>query len=232
MTGGHLAYSRGIDTQLPSERTSGQRTFAVVGGAAALAFVLLAVLVAARWGPLHRLDQRLAVDLNDYVAPHRGQTRAWQWISDVFSPGVLRGILLVAAAVLLLYRRVRAGLLCAGVSLGSLLVVSAGKAIVDRSRPHLAHPVAAAPGASYPSGHALTAAAAALTLVVLVWPRAAHRERVAAIVVAGLLAATVGFSRMVLGVHFLTDVVGGWLGAVAIVFLLLVPLSAERFRRD
>lgn len=203
----------------------------VLAAVAAGAFVLLGVLVAAKWGPLHRLDERVAFDLNDYVAPHHAQTRAWQWLSDVFAPAVLRGVLLVAAVMLLVARRLRAALLCAGTSLGSLLLVTAGKAIVDRTRPVVPHPVAAAPGASFPSGHACTAAAAAMTLVVLVWPGASRRQRVAVAVLAGLLGAAVGISRMVLGVHFLTDVVGGWLGATALVALLVLLLSATRFDR-
>jgi membrane-associated phospholipid phosphatase len=188
-------------------------------------FVVLAVLVHQRWGPLQRLDQRIATDLNVYVAPHHGQVHAWQLVSDVFSPAVLRIALLILAAALVLRRRIRAGLLCAGTALGSLVIVTAGKAIVDRPRPHVAMPVAHAAGASFPSGHAFSSAAFALALVAVVWTRATHALRIAVTVAGALLTMAVGFSRMILGVHFLTDVLGAWLGASALVLGLLAVLA-------
>jgi len=188
--------------------------------------------VAQHWGPLLRLDHRIALALNDYVAPRPAQAHAWRVLSAVFAPAVLRGVLVVAAVVLLLYRRLVPALLCAGVALGSLLIVTVGKIAVDRPRPHVPHPVASAPGASFPSGHALTSAAVALTLVALLWPRASRRWRVVTGVVAGAVAVLVGFSRMILGVHFLSDVVGGWFGAVVLVFGILAVLPLDGPRRD
>jgi membrane-associated phospholipid phosphatase len=62
---------------------------------------------------------------------------------------------------------------------------------------------------------------------VLAWPRVAARGRW--IVVAGAIAVAVAvsFSRLVLGVHFLSDVVGGALGAAAIVFGLVALLRVR-----
>jgi undecaprenyl-diphosphatase len=178
---------------------------------------VLAVLVAARWGPLMRLDDRVDAELNEYIARRRGQARFWRDLSATLSPGVLRGVVLVAAVVLLFRRRLRAGLFCGAVALGSLLLVTAAKAAVDRPRPRVPLPVAYAPGASFPSGHATTSAAVALALIVVAWPVASRAVRCLVAVMVLLLAVAVGFSRMIIGVHFLSDVVGGWLGAVAVV---------------
>jgi undecaprenyl-diphosphatase len=184
---------------------------------ASAGFVLLAVLVHGRWGPLMRLDRRVDAHLNDYIAGRRGQVRFWRDLTTTLSPAAVRGAVLLVAVGLLLRRRLRAALLCAGVALGSLLLVTVTKAAVDRPRPTVPHPVAHAAGASFPSGHATTAAAAALAVIVVAWPAVSGTLRWAGALALTALAAAVGFSRMILGVHFLSDVVGGWLGAVALV---------------
>jgi membrane-associated phospholipid phosphatase len=88
-------------------------------------------------------------------------------------------------------------------------------------------PVAHAPGASFPSGHATTAAAAALVVIVLTWPHLAGRARWLVASGAALVAVAVSFSRLILGVHFLSDVVGGCLAAAAVVFGLVALLRVD-----
>lgn len=184
------------------------------------------MLVAAHWGPLNHLDRRLDDGLNRDVAAHRTVVRGWQDLSDVLSPGVLRAAMVGAAAALLLAQRRAAALLCAGTAVGTFALSSGVKAWVGRPRPVVPHPVAHAPGASFPSGHALTSAAAALLVLLLLRPfgRRAWRWAVAAFAV--VAAAAVGASRLVLGVHYLSDVVGGWLAATALVLGVLTPWAA------
>ncbi len=87
------------------------------------------------------------------------------------------------------------------------------KAIFDRSRPPVAvHATTVTLAGSFPSGHATDAAAfclaAAFTLSLTVARRVWHQV---ALVASGLIAAaTVGSSRLVLGVHWLSDVLAGW----------------------
>jgi undecaprenyl-diphosphatase len=178
---------------------------------------VLAALVATRWGTLTGFDRRLDDRLNSGFAGHRDTVRLWQDVSDVLAPAVLRAALLVAAAVLLVVRRWSAAVLLAAVAVGTSVLSSGVKAWVGRARPTVPHPVAHASGASFPSGHALTAAATALLAVVLLRPlgQAVWRPVAAAFAVVAALA--VSFSRLVLGVHYLSDVLGGWLAAVALV---------------
>jgi undecaprenyl-diphosphatase len=94
------------------------------------------------------------------------------------------------------------------------------------------HAVAHAPGASFPSGHATTSAAVALAVILVVWRLGSRAGRWVVVAAVALTAAAVGFSRMVLGVHFLSDVVGGWIGALALVSALAAALPPERRRAD
>jgi undecaprenyl-diphosphatase len=109
------------------------------------------------------------------------------------------------------------------VIVGDTLLTETIKALVDRARPEL-DPVAATLGPSFPSGHTSTAAAswAAFALVAGRWwgPRAWPALAGAAVGIA----VAVGASRVLLDVHWLTDVLAGlalgwaWFAACAIAF--------------
>jgi undecaprenyl-diphosphatase len=118
---------------------------------------------------------------------------------------------------------------------GDKLLTTSVKELVDRARPAL-NPIAETLGPSFPSGHSSTAAAfwAAAALVVSRWcPR---RVRVALVGVAVALAVAVAASRVLLDVHWLTDVLGGlalgwaWFAVCAVAFggrLLRFGATAE-----
>jgi undecaprenyl-diphosphatase len=191
-----------------------------------VAFVVIALLVRADWTPLTHLDVRIAGDLHRNIVEHPGQLRLWLDISDVLSPTVLRIAAVVVAVLLFLRTRDGWAPLVLTVSvLGTLLLSPLTKLIVDRNRPHFADPVAHAAGQSYPSGHALTSVVAVAAALIVCSPRA----RRFALVPGVLAVAAVGFSRMILGVHYLSDVVGGWLlGAAWLCAVLLVPPRSRR----
>lgn len=180
------------------------------------------------WTPLTHLDARIADGLHRYALAHRGQLPLWRDVSALLSPGVLRIAAVVAAVVLfLLTRSWGAPLVLALSALGTALLSPVTKLLVDRDRPHFAESVASAAGQSYPSGHAL-ASFATVVAVLVVCPPPARRFAVAPAVV---VIAAVGFSRMILGVHYLSDVVGGWLLGAASLCVVLVVLRCRRVRR-
>lgn len=197
----------------------------VAAGLGFALFVVIALLIRTDWTPLTRLDARIVHDVHDEVVAHRGQLPVWRDVSTVLSPTVWRLAAVVAAAIAFLWRRaVRPALVLVVSVLGTLLLSAASKAIVDRDRPHFAHALAHASGQSYPSGHALTsfvAIAAGLTVC-------SPRVRRLALVPGVVIIAAVGYSRLALGVHYLSDIVGGWLlglGWVCLV-VLVVDLSS------
>jgi membrane-associated phospholipid phosphatase len=172
-----------------------------------VAFAVLLALVVVQWGPLHRLDLRIADDLHRVALDHPGQTDFWIWVSRVLHPDVERVGALVAAVVLWFTNRRRAALFVVVVMVGEAVLDTAVKLAVGRSRPSFAHPVATAAGYSFPSGHAL-AAVVTVGLVVTLVP-AGYKIYWSILGAGGAL--LVSYSRIAVGVHYLTDVIGAWL---------------------
>jgi membrane-associated phospholipid phosphatase len=115
-------------------------------------------------------------------------------------------------ALLLLARRWRRAAFAATAFVGSALLNLGSKQIFQRERPSLWESIAPESTFSFPSGHAMGSMTLALTVVLLAWPT---RWRWPAIVSALVFVALVGLSRVYLGVHFPSDILGGWCAALA-----------------
>jgi undecaprenyl-diphosphatase len=112
------------------------------------------------------------------------------------------------------------------VAVGSLVQQSL-KAAIDRPRPVWPDPVDSAHYAAFPSGHAMTATVVCGLLLWLLHHHGTGRALWRTALTAGAVSvAGVGLTRVWLGVHWPSDVLGGWLlGA------LLVTLAALAHRR-
>ena len=183
------------------------RTRALVGGvAAACVFGVALLLVQIRWGPLAWADtvvldglHRVALHASLFVVTMKAVSALGTW--------PVYGGLLTAAVVVLLRRGCRReAAFAVATVVGGGALNSAVKAVVGRARPVVLDPVAHAGHASFPSGHANGVAVACGVLLVLLSPATRRRWRAAAWGWATL----VGFSRLALGVHFLSDVLAGW----------------------
>lgn len=85
------------------------------------------------------------------------------------------------------------------------------KEVFERPRPELVEPLYEVTSASYPSGHATMAAVVYLTLAILIARFAQnHRQQLYVMATALLLVLVVGLTRVILGVHYPTDVLAGW----------------------
>ncbi len=109
-------------------------------------------------------------------------------------------------------------------TLGGGLLDTIVKEVVNRPRPSLVDPVASAYGKSFPSGHAMSSTFTYGALVLVFLPVIGRRYRPVVIGGAALLVMAICFSRLALGVHYITDVVGGvilglaWLAASTAAF--------------
>ncbi len=90
------------------------------------------------------------------------------------------------------------------------------KQLVARARPVVENAVDHAPGYSFPSGHATNTTVASIVLLVLLWPLLRHRGRTVAVVLVVALVLLIGLDRVMLGVHYPSDVLGGYLLGAAV----------------
>jgi membrane-associated phospholipid phosphatase len=182
---------------------------AVLG--AGVGFGLLLVLVRLSWRPLYALDHDAAVDLNALVHRHDWMVAVLRQISTYGGRPLLIPLVVVVALALTLRRRYRLAIYLVVTGIGAGLLDPAVKVIVGRLRPVLETPVAHAPGNSFPSGHALSSFVVYGALVLVFLPALGRRLRLVVLPLAALLVFAIGLSRVALGVHFVSDVLAGWL---------------------
>ena len=190
----------------------------------AVPFALLLALVQARWVPLRDADLDAAADLHGYAVTHSGFVTAMQTLSTIGSYRVWTPVLTALAVWLGWRRRPRLALFVAVTAIGSSLLNDLVKSLVDRARPVLSRPVSVAHGFSFPSGHAQAAVVGYGILLVIFVPMLHGALRIVAACGALLMIVAIGFSRIALGVHYLSDVLAGyvlgaaWLAAMVAAF--------------
>ncbi len=221
------------DASCTSSAESATRRDVRVGLVAAL-LVLLAVpfavtllLVEGRWAPLLRADQRGRDGLHQYAVNHSGFVAAMQVISALGS-AVAWVVVLTPVMAWLLWRRLpRLALFVVVAALGSSLLNVVVKTAVHRLRPVLTDPVARAQGLSFPSAHAQAAVVGYALLLLVFLPILSGAWRKGAVAFAVVAVLAIGFSRIALGVHYVSDVLGGfflgaaWVTAMAAAFSVM-----------
>lgn len=195
----------------------------------AMLFTLLALMLAHRHGAPYALDRTThAWSLHHRPGPLRDLARA---VTATGTGPVPYLCALAAGFVAGHSQGTRDRLLAAAATLGFL---AAGQAlrygvlhIAARPRPPVADWAAPASGDAFPSGHTTTSAlAAGLLAWALLRTLPPARARVAAVLLT-CWAITVGASRVYLGVHWATDVLGGWLFALTLLALGTVLIHRE-----
>jgi membrane-associated phospholipid phosphatase len=186
---------------------------ALLGGV--VPFLLMLLLVRQQWAPLRAADRGLAEALHREVSGSPRLVRVLDVVTDLGDP--VTAVVVVGLATLwcLLRHRPRLAAYAATTGLGLAVLVPMTKALVGRDRPALPLPVVEAPSSdSFPSGHAAIAITIGGLLTLLLLSAAGRWWRAVLLAGAAAVALVVGFTRLALGVHFLSDVVAGWaLGA-------------------
>ena len=160
------------------------------------------------------------------ASPRLGETVTW-----FGNNATLIGFVVLVALALVVAKRYWAAFRVVFASGVGGLVVLGLKSLFARDRP--LDQVIPATGYSFPSGHAFASTVFYGMMVYLVW-RLTDKAwaRALAAVLGPLAFVAIGLSRVYLNVHYLTDVVGGWLagGAWLVASLLLVDVVETRYR--
>lgn len=207
-----------------------------------LTLFVLAILVAAipfglllravtQEGPLTRLDTSAARTLHEAVRDSPVLVDALQAVSFMGSP--VWFYVVTGGAAIYLWRqghpRLAVFLVVTGILGG--IIDSIAKIVVDRPRPSLEQPVATAHGKSFPSGHAMSSVVGYGALLLVFLPMIARRWRRPVIAAAVMLVLAIGFTRLALGVHYITDVIGGFLLGAAWLAAATAAFSVWRVER-
>jgi undecaprenyl-diphosphatase len=150
------------------------------------------------------------------------------------APGLtaVRVAVFLPVVVLLLLRRAWPTALWVSVAVvGITLVTALLKELFGRIRPDFDEGGARLDSLSYPSGHSSGIATLMTVALLLAWPLLTRRTRTLGVLVGACLVVLVGLTRIWLGVHFLSDVLGGWalgLGWSLLVATVFEGLPGER----
>ncbi|OGG52726.1 hypothetical protein A3H16_00295 [Candidatus Kaiserbacteria bacterium RIFCSPLOWO2_12_FULL_53_8] len=163
----------------------------------------------------------------DMLYAHRDlqTTNIFIGISELGSTLVVCGLMVCLGLAFALRRKLSwaAGLVISVIGAGGTTLVL--KELVQRARPDVFYRAYAETGFSFPSAHAALAAAFYGFCIYLLWKNVPPRLwRILATIVLATLIAAIAFSRLYLGVHYVSDVIGGlivggifvWIGIVVV----------------
>ncbi|BCJ67534.1 phosphatase PAP2 family protein [Polymorphospora rubra] len=180
-----------------------------------LGFGLLLMLVRVEFGPLYDLDHGTAQELNRVISEQGPLVTVLQAITDLGGRPIMLWLVTVAVVGLLIRRQPRLAIYLVVAGAGALFLDPALKLIVGRLRPAVEVALTGSAGNSFPSGHALGSLVAYGALLLVFLPALAPRWRRPAIWIVATVVLLIGFTRVALGVHFISDVIGGWLLGLA-----------------
>jgi membrane-associated phospholipid phosphatase len=175
-------------------------------------FLLLQVL---RKGPVTRIDQSAASGLYSF-AEHRPWLQSCLTMISLVGKPLWLAIAVSAGAAYVFWRgRRRLALFLVATVVGGGLVDSAVKILVNRPRPEIDNPLIYAWGKSFPSGHAMSSTVTYGALLLVFAPALKWHARIAAFAATCTLVLAIGISRLMLGVHFISDILAGYVLGLA-----------------
>ncbi|WEK56001.1 MAG: phosphatase PAP2 family protein [Candidatus Cohnella colombiensis] len=142
------------------------------------------------------------------------------------------GITLISIASVIIifmrFRRRREILLLISVVCGSALLNKVFKLLFARERPDFNRLIEEA-GYSFPSGHSMAAFSLYGILCYIVWENSRERRwRLISLLAGAVIIVMIGISRIYLGVHYPSDVIGGYFATAALLFLIVSLYPPKR----
>lgn len=199
-------------------------------------FVALAMIALLLWGFGALADQfseqgriaRIDLSVLNWLQQHgseKGES-VFVFVSWLGAP-ILFVVDLAVAIVLAVRRRWRTFALWTAAIIGGVVLDEVLKLAFRRARPDVASEFISSHSWSFPSGHAMNSLVSYAMLAFLLREHVqSSRTRVAIAIAASLLIIAIGFSRLYLGVHYLSDVTAGYLAGGAWV---VACVTAERY---
>jgi len=184
-------------------------------------WIFLVLVDAVRAGTIQQFDDAVLLVFRQPGHPEipKGPAELVEVIRDITSLGggtVITLVTLIVAGFLALRRNYKSLVLLVVASLGGGLIDTVIKDVVGRGRPTIVPHLMEVHSLSFPSGHSMMSMVVYVILAVLVTPQLPDRRtRVYVVAVALFLTLMIGISRVYLGVHYPSDVLGGWFMGLA-----------------
>lgn len=201
----------------PAARAATMTVVVGLAGLIASLVVLGSIAEGVRDQEIFALDTWATPFLHGIASP--GLDLVMSSLTTMGSSLVIVPLYVLVMAGLLWRRRFGSALFLSVASGGALILNATMKLFFERPRPQLPW-AQVLPDYSFPSGHTMNGVVFYLALAVIAWSIFGRRVGVTSVAVAVVLAIGIGVSRIYLGYHYLTDVVGGLLAGIA--WLLIV----------
>ena len=191
-----------------------------------IAFIVLAIRV--RSGATLALDEATLKMINQWSS--QGFDRTILFLTTLAGPILATTIGVLLFVFFLVQKKKLNSLYVVLTMLGTFLINTGLKLYFGRTRPALWPALVEEGSHSFPSGHSMISMAIALTVVILFYNSKFRRT----IIVLGIVYVTIiGFTRLYLGVHYPSDVLGGWMASILWVSLVTkLMLRNKTFRQN
>ena len=139
----------------------------------------------------------------------------------------------VICLLLLIYPKTRfaCGIPVSLVAIITTVIKAGMKPLLARPRPEAIYHLIDQGGYSYPSGHAITSIAVFMILIVMVRQNVEDRKKASLMTLALLIPALgIGLSRIYLGVHHPSDVMGAWFAGLAVMVMVWTIMDHIKIR--
>ena len=204
-------------------------------GLSALVYLFIQLAGEVMEGDTQAFDAAIVRGLRDPSDPAKPLGPAWVEgvlldVTALGSPVVLGLVVLIITGYLLLQTRYLTAVMVLATSISGAALTELLKLLFDRPRPDVVPHLRAVVSLSFPSGHAMQSAIIYLTLgALLVRVVEGRLTKFYCMAMAMFLTFIVGVSRVFLGVHYPTDVLGGWM--LGFLWAAVTFLATRRFDR-